>query len=71
MGGDVPENVHEPMEHGVLSRKFIFDSGLQQLPSSFGQQLFQIAFGFGFCSLSERDHTNFHSRCILSFRLLG
>src|SRR6516225_9775180 len=46
---------------------FVLDCGLQQLPRSFGQQLFQIAFRFDFCSLLERDHTNFHPRCILSF----
>src|SRR5258708_34157967 len=50
---------------------FVLDSSLQQLPGSFAQQLFQIAFRFAFCSLFQRDHINFHFRCILSFRLLG
>jgi hypothetical protein len=39
---------------------FVLDSSLQQLPRSFAQELFQIAFRFEFCSLLERDHFNFH-----------
>jgi hypothetical protein len=39
---------------------FVLDRSLQQLPRSFAQELFQIAFRFDFCSLLERGHINVH-----------
>jgi hypothetical protein len=50
---------------------FVLDRSLQQLPRSFAQELFQIAFRFDFYSLLERGHINVRSGCIISFRLLG
>jgi len=50
---------------------FVLDRSLQQLPRSFAQELFQIAFRFDIYSLLERGHINVHSGCIISFRLLG
>src|SRR5260221_6215057 len=46
---------------------FMLDRRLQQLPGSFREQLFQVALGFIFGSLFERNHFSFHFRCILSF----
>ena len=45
---------------------FVFNGGLQQLAGAFGDDLFQRAFDFNFCSLRERDHFSFFQRRILS-----
>src|SRR5260370_36843389 len=46
---------------------FVLDRRLQKLPGSFAEQLFQVALGFIFGSLFERNHSTFLHGCILSF----
>src|SRR5258707_4541610 len=46
---------------------FVLNRRLQQLPGSFREQLFQVALGFIFGSLFERNHFTLNHWCILSF----
>ena len=45
----------EPIAIIKILGYFVLDRSLQQFPGSFGRQLFQIAFGFDFCSLLDAN----------------
>jgi hypothetical protein len=47
---------------------FVFDCRLEHLAGAFGNDLFQRAFGFNFCSLRERDDRSFFHSASLSMR---